>query len=321
MFQWTLRRTLAWASRGPRVPKVYIGEVLGIRVRVSGAFLLLALAFVAAGMGSHAMVLMVSVLGHEMAHALASSGFGAMPREVEIYPFGGVLEVEGDWGETAAEAVVALAGPLHNLVLAGLAWWLSELPLWRPGTLTLFIETNLMLGLFNLLPVLPLDGGRVIRAMIADRLGYRRATSLMTSHGRLVAVVLILLGAGMIYRGLLAGANAMVIGGFLYVAAGRERKAATFLVMTEMARKKEILLKKGQIPVHQIMARESVPVSQVAKGFVPGRYHVVMVVDDDLAVVGRLTETRLLECLLEMGGNVPLGFLLKEISAPRCEGS
>jgi len=289
---------------------VYIGEASRVRVRINGAFVVLALGFALAGLGSHALALLLSVAGHEMAHILVASGFGHRPREVELYPFGGTLRFEDDWGDTAVEAVVALAGPLHNLALSALAWWLSGIPIWRPGSLTLFIEANLAIGLFNLVPVLPLDGGRVLRAMLTPRLGYREATRALTGHGRWVSAALVALGAGLVWTGQMAGVNLAVAGAFLFMAAGKERRSAAFLILLEMAKKKEVLLKKGQMPVRQIIAHRDTLVEEVARGFLPGRYHLVVVADDDLAPLGRLSELQILDAMLDMGGGVPLGRLL-----------
>ncbi|MEW6080224.1 MAG: M50 family metallopeptidase [Bacillota bacterium] len=289
---------------------MYIGEVCGVRVRINGAFLVLALGFVLAGLGSHALALLLSIAGHEMAHFLVASGFGHRPTEVDLYPFGGALRFEDDWGDTAVEAVVALAGPLHNLAVSALAWWLSGIPIWRPGSLTLFIETNLAIGLFNLFPVLPLDGGRVLRAMLTPRLGYREATKVLTGHGRWIAATLVALGAGMVWTGQMAGVNLAVAGAFLFMAAGKERRSAAFLILLDVARKKEVLLKKGQMPVRQIIAHRDALVEEVARGFSPGCYHLVVVADDDLAPLGRLSELQILDAMLNMGGGVSLGRLL-----------
>jgi stage IV sporulation protein FB len=120
------------------------------------------------------------------------------------------------------------------------------------------------------------------------------------------------LGGGRLWAGQLVGVNLAVAGAFRYLAAGKERYSSAFLILTEMARKKETLLKKGQMPLRQIMAHRDTPVETVARGFTPGRYHQVVVVDNDLRPLGRISELRLLESLLLAGGGAPLGSLLRD---------
>ncbi|MBJ6362932.1 M50 family metallopeptidase [Paenibacillus sp. MAHUQ-46] len=119
------------------------------------------------------LTLFALVFVHELGHVFAARGFGWRIREVKLLPFGGVAETEeAGYLPAREEIIVALAGPLQNLWMGLTAWALGELGLITPVWASHLIQANLMIGLFNLLPVLPLDGGRIVQAWMSCRLPY-----------------------------------------------------------------------------------------------------------------------------------------------------
>lgn len=136
------------------------------------------LASVLTGSFVELLTLFAIVLVHELGHVIAARGFGWTVREVKLLPFGGVAEVEDGSGLPAREeALVALAGPLQNAWMAGAAWLLGQTGLWQPEWAAYVCQANIMIGLFNLLPILPLDGGKLMQAGLSRTL---------TFHGTLV---------------------------------------------------------------------------------------------------------------------------------------
>lgn len=111
------------------------------------------------------LTLFVIVLVHELGHVVVMRAFNWRVREVKLLPFGGVAEVE-DAGSIPAkeEALVAIAGPLQNLWMGLLAWGCGQLGLWDAEWAEYVWKANMMIGLFNLLPIYPLDGGKLLQA-------------------------------------------------------------------------------------------------------------------------------------------------------------
>lgn len=119
------------------------------------------------------------VICHELGHAYAARYFGWRVRKIELFPFGGAVQVDESgnrpWRE---EMIVTLAGPAVNLLLAGVTFMLYQLDVWtNPYSLT-FIEYNLILFLFNLIPITPLDGGKLLQLLLALKLPYRKSLDL-----------------------------------------------------------------------------------------------------------------------------------------------
>jgi Zn-dependent protease len=156
---------------------INLGSIGGVPLRLHTTFLLLLIWVYAAG-GDSAVTellfvvgLFVCVLLHELGHVIAARFFGVGTREITLYPFGGVAVLLKD-PDPLPEFFIALAGPLVNFLLAfALVFWINWdpfFPFFRGDPIAgrLFIA-NIVLGIFNMIPALPMDGGRVLRAFLA----------------------------------------------------------------------------------------------------------------------------------------------------------
>jgi Zn-dependent protease len=180
-----------------------LGQVAGIDVYVHATFLLVFLVFpgvFAGGPLSPLNVLLVfSVFGcvllHELGHAIMARRFGIKTHDITLYPIGGVARLERMPRAPGAELLIALAGPAVNFVLAAALLPLVFLAGGEFASMSIsgvFLEMllsiNLMLGLFNLIPAFPMDGGRVLRALLSGWLGRLKATVIAAGVGRVLAV-------------------------------------------------------------------------------------------------------------------------------------
>jgi Zn-dependent protease len=167
-------------------------------------------------------VLFGSVVLHELGHALAARSFGIRTAHITLFPFGGIAAIENMPRNPWQEAVIAIAGPAVNAVLAvgfGLAW-----ASFGGGWLATFAVINLIMGVFNLVPAFPMDGGRVFRAILTPGLGWVRASRVAIAVGRGFAVLFVvgalalgqpslaLVGAFLLFATWIEARNVAVVG-------------------------------------------------------------------------------------------------------------
>jgi Zn-dependent protease len=181
-----------------------VGRWLGIDVFVHPTFWLLPLFVLLTGSPGDALATELAtlfavfgcVLLHEYGHAVAAMGFGVRTRDITLYPVGGVASLDRMPERPVAELVIALAGPAVNVAIAGA---LGFALLLDPGLLPQAFVANLLainvgLVLFNLLPAFPMDGGRVLRAVLATGLGRLRATEVAVGVGTVVTLAMAAVG-------------------------------------------------------------------------------------------------------------------------------
>lgn len=211
LFTWSLATTLPGSVAGYSRPVYWLAGACG------------------------AVVLLASLLAHELAHALLARRAGVGVAGVTLWLFGGVSELQGEPKTPKAAFRIAFAGPAISLILAaGFAALAAGSASVHAGALVVGVvrwlaAVNLMLGLFNLLPGAPLDGGRVVRAYLWHRHGDRvRAAVGAARAGRVVAMVLIVLGLlEFLAGGLVGGVWLAFIGWFIFAAARDEEAQVT----------------------------------------------------------------------------------------------
>jgi Zn-dependent protease len=227
-----------------------LGRFAGIDVYVHFTFLML-LAFLAFGQWRQSGNLMMAwmevvillavftcVLLHEFGHALAARQFGIRTRDITLLPIGGLARLDRMPDKPAQELWVAIAGPLVNVVIAaallfafalqGQLRLLLQFSLALHNPLAMLFWWNLLMVAFNLLPAFPMDGGRVLRALLAMKLDYAVATRLAATIGQGMALVFALLGLLSLFRGvhLLMNPMMLFIALFVWIGASQEAEAA-----------------------------------------------------------------------------------------------
>ena len=232
-----------------------IFRVAGIQLRIHVTFLLLigwlAFGYYAEGGSAAAaarvlfiLLLFACVVLHEFGHALAAKAFGINTPDITLLPIGGVARLERMPEKPVQELVIALAGPMVNVVIAlglfvagGSQAFLNPSNVEGGGLIGQLLTINILLLLFNLLPAFPMDGGRVLRALLATRLSYARATQVAASIGQGFAFVF-----GFI--GLIWNPFLIFIALFVYIGASQE---AALAQMKDVSRR---------FPVSSAMVRE-----------------------------------------------------------------
>jgi Zn-dependent protease/CBS domain-containing protein len=205
-----------------------------------------------------ALLLFLSVLAHELAHSLVATAHGLRVRGITLHVFGGVSEMQDEPPDPRAEFLIAIVGPLASFAIAGVLWAALAagiVPGGAPRAIVLYLLTvNVVVGVFNLVPGFPLDGGRVLRAALWRWTGaLGRATAIASQVGRAFAIALMAVGVVQIVYGELLGGVWMILLG-LFLKSAADASAAQVALRDAL----------GQVPVQAAMARDVVTVPATA---------------------------------------------------------
>ncbi len=204
-----------------------LGRVAGIDLFLHPTFLLILIPGLTGGLSPLFIVALFGcVVLHELGHALMARRFGIETLDITLYPIGGVARLRRMPRAPGAELLIALAGPAVNfaivagllgLELLGIGGLESDLQL--GGFLASLMLVNLVLGLFNLIPAFPMDGGRVLRALLTGWVGRVRATTIAATIGRALAL------AFGVYSLLHGNLFQVALAAFIYFVAGAEESS------------------------------------------------------------------------------------------------
>lgn len=236
-------------------------SVAGIGIYVHWTFLLLigwiVLAHASAGDNTAAIVqgvgfvlaLFTCVVLHELGHALMARRFSVQTRDITLLPIGGVARLERIPEVPFQEFLVAVAGPAVNVVIAGVLFAaamllgtlgnVSQVQLVGGSFLIKLMWVNIILVLFNMIPAFPMDGGRVLRALLATQMPRVRATHIAASVGQMVAILFAL--AGLMIPGMFM---LLFIAMFVYLGAQGEAQAVEMRESFRGARVRDAMVKR-----------------------------------------------------------------------------
>lgn len=257
---------------------------------------------VATGYFAELLTLFAIVLIHELGHVVCAKSFGWNVIRIELLPFGGVAETD-DRGRSSSfqEAAVALAGPLQNAWMALFAVIMGKLGLWDSEWCGYFIKANAMIGLFNLLPILPLDGGKVMQALIGRWLPYYRTLVLCA----LVSLLLSLLLAAAAVSGVRSGGvhlNLLAIALFLAYSNWFGYRHASFRFVRFLMNREPVmerLIDRGTLAQPIVIYRYRT-IAEIVRLFMRDKYHLVYILNDRGRIEAVLPEHKLLYAYFQL---------------------
>jgi Zn-dependent protease/CBS domain-containing protein len=260
---------------------IYANELSG-RLQGTTTRYLVAAAFV--------ILLYASVLVHELSHSVVARGYGLPVRRIVLWPLGGVSEIDREAPTPGREFAIAAAGPALSLVLGGIGWGLYQVVntgiagalIWQ------LVFANIIVGLFNLLPGLPLDGGRMLRAVIwLVTKKPNTATLAAAWTGRVLAIGLL---AVPFFTGGLAGGDmvstlwVIVIAGFMWTGATQSIKATRFRERLPALQARRLARKAISVPA-------STPLAEAVRRADEAGARAIIVVDHENTPIAIVNES------------------------------
>jgi stage IV sporulation protein FB len=251
----------------------------------------------------------VSVLLHELVHVWMAKRSGLTVDAVELLPFGGVVRLVETLGvDPMLEACVSIVGPLFSIglgILAALAYCLR-----LPYSFEL-MHINLVLGLLNLLPALPLDGGRLLRASLVMNKGYRRGTGLSIKISGVVGWLSIVSGTALLFYNI-SSVLLICLGVFILLSLQEERKQSSYVFMGYLLARRLRLLAQNRSSTRHLAFVLDTTIKEVVSNLNYKDYHIIWVLDRQCRVIGFLGESELLEAAFMQGSKTEIGTLISK---------
>lgn len=265
------------------------------------------------------LTLFACVTFHELGHALAARRYHIKTKNITLLPIGGLAQLESIPEKPKEELVVALAGPLVNIVIAAMLYPLVKLNpnvmeemdlsrLSHHNFLSSLMVVNVWLAVFNMIPAFPMDGGRVFRALLSFRFERNLATRIAASVGQLLAV-------GFVFVGFFYNPFLIFIGVFIFLGAQAEAQFAEAKSLLQGFTVADALMKE----VPAVKPDDTVAYCSDQLLATQNRNFIVI---DDSAVVGTLSRDEIIRALREGKANHPVSevmnrdFLSLEVTAP-----
>ena len=266
---------------------------------------LLPLLWLAAALGGFSRMAagLCALLMHESGHLIAARLCGAAVSEIEITPLGGVMTVENaDTLGGGRQFLLACAGPLFSLggcLLAPVLFasaWVSF------AFVCAFAKANLLLLLFNLLPVLPLDGGQMLCAVLRRFFPENAITRILLFSASAVGIVLCAVSLYFAVQGKMI-LSPVFCGLYLIYAASADARRCTARYVTALIARRQKLENRSVLPVEAVAAGANLPVGALLRRLSPGKYHVILVLaPDGFTRLGMIEEKDLCEAALSIPG-------------------
>jgi stage IV sporulation protein FB len=252
---------------------------------------------------------MAFIIAHELGHVATASILGAGTYCFKVLPVGVNAAIDdsrcGKWGRI----LIYISGPLVNLLFAAImltmyANWFFNIEL-RSG-----VYVNLSLAFFNLLPILPLDGGRLVIELFSDRYGLFSTAGkmrILSITAAFMCIIIILL------RKNLFNLSLILVGIYIILNSLESKKETALMNIKNILFRRARIIRKGIFPVQQIVVMKNVRLSEAIKAMDHvNKYHLINVLDEDLRIVKVMTEQEVFDAIMLHNANATFDILLEK---------
>ncbi|WP_066503387.1 site-2 protease family protein [Abyssisolibacter fermentans] len=245
---------------------------------------------------------------HEFFHGIGAILMNTKIRRLNIFLFGCVFNFDEFIGlDPKKESLICIMGPLGNILFV-LTLKLCEKIFLGNNFINQLVSYNLYMAVFNLLPMLPLDGGRVLRAIFTYFFGFKLGTKIVLYITYSLSAIFIIIS---LYSFIVFNKGIIVVFIMAYIVkiALKEKERTSFNFINGLANRKKNIMKKKVLKAYIIVSLENVKVNRILNKLLPRRYHIIIIINKYGELVGSLSEEELIEGVFKHGFDV----LLKEL--------
>lgn len=277
------------------------------KLKINPFFWLIIIGAIVTGQFFEIISLFAVVMIHELGHLFAAKSYGWKLIEIELLPFGGVARVEQKNDSIWEEFIVAIAGPLQNAILIFIAIGFKKLNLWSDEWTTFFIQANTIIGLFNLIPISPLDGNKILKALLFLFLPFKKAIMASIFISIVVMLFFIIWASGILIN-TKVNINGIILGIFFIYSNVIDIKQSPYLFWTFILKKAN--RKTRNTAALQVIVSDDLSIIKALNLLRRERYHLFYILSPEGKIKKIIPEERLLMVALT-GTNLndPISFI------------
>lgn len=265
-----------------------------------------------AGFGMEYLVAYASIALHELGHIAVARARGYRLERVNLTVVGLSAVISEEGLSKRDSLLIFSAGPAVNLLLSVLLYGFAGLPEQPLSILNFFFYSNICLAAFNLIPAVPLDGGRILRELLAGRIGYISAGKSLRKLAFVLSTAFIALGAYQLAYNR-SNFSLLVIGLYIMVLLFTGKMEAALMNIKQIIYRRSRLLKKGIYPARDLVAMKSTPVNEILKCMDFDSFHFIFVLDENLKLIGVFNENEIMEGIVDNRTDITFGELMKSM--------
>ena len=283
-------------------------------IHISAFFIAVIPLVVISGSYSQFIPAYVSIILHELAHMAIAASFGCRTVSLRVLPVGLSAEIDTGNCRRKEKLVIYSSGPALSFFLSAAAYLAYLLLSEKPQYLYFISLLNFCLAVFNLIPAVPLDGGKILQEILNDSVGLITAAKYI----RLIALILCIIAtAAGVYQILAGNLNfsLFIMGLYFIVFFITGKMEASLMNIKQLLYRRQRLLNKGIYQARDLVVLKGMHLGAVIKALDYDRFHFIYLLDEDLRLLRLITENEIIDCMLKHPGDMTFEELLKLLEA------
>ncbi|WP_291560908.1 MULTISPECIES: M50 family metallopeptidase [unclassified Clostridium] len=268
-------------------------------IRFSKYFIPYLLFLIIIGINYKLLLGFIIVIIHEMIHYITARILGYSGFCIEILPIGAALKLKDlDEASPMEDIIISLSGPIGNFIIALISYIVYRYI--NNSYILLFLQYNMVIGLFNLFPAFPLDGGRVLRDILTTKFLYKKANEIALRISIILGYILLIIHFITLLYGI-SNINLALIAIFILVISKKEKERIVYVIMGYIIKKREKLIKRGYIENKSISVHYKLTLLQLLDLVDKNKYNIFTVLDDNMDVLEVIYEEEVINGLKNQG--------------------
>ncbi len=255
----------------------------------------------------------IALIIHEASHILVSLAQGGKLDSVKVFPIGLNAVFKDDFYGESNRFFINISGPLTNLLIFLVCFSINTYYLHRSDNMRFFILINIFLAIFNMLPVLPLDGGRIFRDILTSRIGLFKAYKYSRRVSKGLGLFIILIGIIQSYDNIY-NFSLIFLGIYIFHFLKYEETEVYFMNIKNLVYKRSRFLKKGVYPGRELVVIKSMRLGDILKDMDFDRFHIIYVLDEDMRLAKVFTEQEVIDNLAKFDAEISFDELMKSLA-------